>query len=89
MRVVWKYPLGPTLTRSVLVSDPRVVFVGLDPASGFPAVWIEHTPDGDDPVNLLLAAIGTGHTIPAEVGAHVGSLIDGGFVWHIYSAVVT
>lgn len=57
---------------------------GIDPRTGDPAVWIErHTEDEVPKPGRLMAAFGTGHEIPGG-WSHVGSLIDGKLVWHIY-----
>lgn len=62
-------------------------FVGLDPRSGLPAVWIEvHTDDNPDPGRRMVV-YGTGHEIPPDL-TYVGSLIDGSFVWHVFEQPV-
>lgn len=85
MRTIWKFPLGPDQPTIVSVPvDAKVVLVGIDPASGRRAVWIEL----DDEQTMRDRAFkihGTGGRI--SVGwQHVGSLIDGIYVWHIYEA---
>jgi len=86
VRTVWKYVLGDDMDRAlnVTLSAPRIVFVGLDPASDRPAVWIEHIEDGTANVAVALTAIGTGWVTP-DHSSHVGSVIQGPFVWHIYA----
>lgn len=52
-----------------------------------PTVWVEQwLPEKDEQFRtekVVFEIFGTGHHIP--VGAlHIGSVIDGGFVWHLY-----
>lgn len=90
MRTVWKFPLK-TLGdwNEVLVAgvETQVVLVGQDPTTGMPCVWIEHEPGGE-PMRRAFIAVGTGHAIPSgddiDPVEHVGSVIAGAFVWHIY-----
>jgi len=60
----------------------KVVLVGSDPATGYPAVWIE-TRTGLRNQTREFHVIGTGHEIP-ENCTHVGSFIAAPFVWHVY-----
>ncbi len=86
-RVVWKFPLEIGEVNSITVSAGMVVLTGIDPASGKPAIWVEHRLGGLQDERRFVV-YGTGHTIPGIGGypddLHVGSVIDGSFVWHIY-----
>jgi hypothetical protein len=86
-RAVWKFPLEIGGITSATVSAGYVVLAAIDPASGKPAIWIEHRLDGLKDERRFVV-YGTGHPIPGNGGypddLHVGSVIDGSFVWHIY-----
>lgn len=84
MRTIWKYPI-PLGDEAVAVLAPYaapIVLVALDPATGGPAVWIEL--DTNHPQDLRTFVVrGTGHQI-GDGEKHVGSLIDGAFVWRVF-----
>lgn len=94
MRVIWKFPLSMRGWNAVPIGpDAKVVLAAIDPASGAPAIWVEHEPA--DPAQALgdtssiegprrhFGVFPTGGSI-AEDADHVGSMIDRTFVWHIY-----
>lgn len=84
MRTIWKFPLNMRGWNEVGVGGvSQVVLAAIDPASGAPAVWIDHDPDGA-PMARSFVVVGTGHEIPDPDAEHVGSMIDRTFVWHIY-----
>lgn len=64
----------------------RVVHVSADRGGkhDLVEVWVEH-PSGAEPVGLMLNVHGTGHPIPEDGRAHVGSCVVGLFVWHVYA----
>lgn len=76
MKTVWKYTINFAFTA---LTGP-VVHVGLDP-SGTPCVWIEGDPE--KLMDRLFEVVGTGQRVPVD-GTHVGSWVDGAFVWHLY-----
>lgn len=88
MRTVHKFfvphnsPAAAELPPMPIRRSAPVRLAGLDPRSGQPAVWIEvetTAPAGE----RRMVAFGTGDELP-DGWVHVGSLIDGSFVWHIY-----
>lgn len=82
-RIIWKFPLGVTATTIEVGSDPHVVHVGLDP-EGVPCVWVEHVVGPEDDLRpVYFYTVGTGWNMP-EGWVHVGSFVDGNFVWHLY-----
>lgn len=94
MKVVYKYPLAPSgYTPVDTKPDAKVVLVGLDPETRRPAIWVEQVvPDrpkiGTEPMSEAMEVryfhiVGTGHEIEPN-DQHVGSVIDGRYVWHIY-----
>jgi len=84
MRTVWKFPLDvsdrPTTVKVPHLAKP--VHVGLDPATGQPAVWIELY-DDQPKAEREYKVHGTGHPTD-DSGTHVGAVIQGIFVWHGY-----
>lgn len=79
---VWKFPLR---WGEVSVSMPRhakVVLVGKDPASDYPALWAVVDPEAERETRTF-AVVGTGHAVP-ESSYHLGSLIELPFVWHVF-----
>lgn len=84
MKTIWKYKLPiRDLTRVEVEFGAKLIHVGVDPA-GDPAIWCEVEPSGKTIV-LPLFVLGTGHEIPAAADQHVGSFVDGPFVWHVYT----
>lgn len=79
---VWKFPLKWGQASVVMPEGAKVVHVGKDPASGYPAVWALVDPESSLETRDL-AVIGTGHFVPSGA-AHQGSFIDDAFVWHIF-----
>lgn len=87
-RTVWKFPLsldGPTVI--LVPSTALVILAALDPLTGAPAIWLELDPESPRKERRFVI-YGTGHPIEGDGGypsdLHVGSAIDGQFVWHIY-----
>ena len=85
MRRVYKYPIQ--LSDMVELSMPagaRVLLVAAQHGVG--TMWAEV----DD---LALYEVrrfrifGTGHAIPDDSLIHVGSFLDGDFVWHLFEAI--
>ena len=84
MRTIHEYPLElvdgyqPVATRWWW----RAVHVAMQ--DGKPTVWAEVRTDGDVLQRRLLV-VGTGYPVP-DGCEHVGSAMDGQFVWHVYVA---
>jgi hypothetical protein len=74
---IWKYQLG---RRSVCqFSIPAgAQFLGVQIQDGVPTTWAIFDPRG------------TGHDVPAFDGElkHIGTVIDGQFVWHYFAEIV-
>lgn len=86
MRTIWKFPLSLNGWQPVAHGrESKVVLVAIDPATGAPAIWIEHIPpaSSDARVQRHFGVFPTGGTIATNAD-HVGSLIDRDLVWHIY-----
>lgn len=99
MRTIWKFPLNFGVWNDVEVGmddTATIVLTAIDPASSAPAVWIEHDPSAS-PVTMSFFVVGTGQEVPGSTRLeddgmspveHVGSMIDGDFVWHVYQRTV-
>jgi len=67
----------------------KVRHVGIDPRSGQPAIWVEvETQKAETPKGRRFVVSGTGCEVPPG-HQHVGSTIDGSFVWHVFEAPST
>lgn len=88
-RVVWKFTLDLGVVNTFQLPQLATVkMAGLCPATGKPAIWVELNPN-DERKDRRFVIYGTGHEIEGDDGGypydiHVGSLIDGKFVWHVY-----
>lgn len=91
---IFKYPLPAPGCRGELrlPADSRVVHVGLDP-EGNHCMWCLVNTDAQHEVYEEVFVFGTGHTIEGLTANnaanfyHVGSYIDGLFVWHVISTI--
>jgi hypothetical protein len=73
------------LSQPIEIEADRPLWVGIDPASGDPAVWAE-VPTDRAPAGARLRVFGTGHEFADNDMLYVGSIVghSGVFVWHIY-----
>jgi len=81
VRTIWKYALGAPVFEVTVPKGGIVRLVETDPATGYPAVWIEH--DGGDAEVRTFVTVGTGGGVEEGL-EHRGSVIAGSFVWHVY-----
>jgi hypothetical protein len=86
--VVWKYEIGP-VRGVVQLHMPRYavpIHVGHDPG-GIACLWAMVDPR-EERETVTFQLVGTGDEIPADIypGDHVGSWVDGPFVWHLFCA---
>ena len=84
MITIWKFPLDLGVENVVNIDRfARVVMTAIDPDSGRPALWFEHNPHGQK-ADRKIVIFGTGVDIQGPAHSHMGSVIDGPLVWHIY-----
>lgn len=89
---IYKYTVGIKHEQAIRVHASaaadgglaRVVHVGSDPTRGGWSLWIEVDPDSEIG-EVPLYVYGTGHAIDASAGNHIGTIIDGAYLWHFYS----
>jgi hypothetical protein len=83
MKTVWKFPIRIAADQIVLMPfGAKILHVGLDPSSQ-PCLWANVT-SSNVPVERSVHISGTGHPIPDGDNRHVGSFVDGSFVWHVW-----
>lgn len=83
---IWKYKLGQP-GEEVIHEVPLVAtvrHVGIDP-QGVPCVWIEVDRD-TLPTHWSFLLVATGQNIPDPYVSHLGSYVEGKFVWHLYAS---
>jgi hypothetical protein len=82
---VWKFEVAAgDVVRVPMPAGARVLHVGTQRPRHL-CVWAEV--DGlAGLVERRFLVRGTGHPLPADRGPHLGTVIDGPFVWHVYEA---
>lgn len=91
MRTIWKYelPIGDVAGEIEMPLGARIIHVDQQ-RSMVATMWAEiPVPPGVPPSELAterraFVVVGTGHTIPGDGLTHVGTVLDGPFVWHLY-----
>lgn len=84
LRIIYKYPLDSVLS---VPGGYRVLHVGEDP-QGQACVWLEiDTVGAEQPrpsVSVAFFRFGTGGIVDQAKSQHVGSYVEGSYVWHVY-----
>ncbi len=88
-RVIFKYPVPITDTFELeLPYGANICLFAVkknDKGQGWPQLWIEHSATGGDRrVMRRFRLFGTGRTIEGDELVHVGSVITGPRVWHLF-----
>lgn len=82
MSVIYKQLLMFGDSNSVVASaDVKFIHAGLDP-QGEPCVWYETDPAANQ-YHHQVRILGTGREVPSG-HAHIGSYVEGSYVWHVY-----
>jgi hypothetical protein len=83
MKTIWKFPIKITDYQVLTVPiNWEPIHVGLDP-QGTPCIWAEvDSEKKTEPCNIYV--YGTGHQADIDTQVHIGSLVQGPFVWHVY-----
>lgn len=83
MQTIWKFPLEITDVQQISVPDNATpLHIGLDPV-GNTCIWFQ-VDDQDPCVMCDVFVVGTGNPLPAGASHHIGSLVSGRFMWHVY-----
>lgn len=81
-RTVFKYPVNLRRRTTRLCLSGPIVHIGVQP-DGVDSIMVWAESGVHKPTTRLFQAVGTGGAVP-EDSEHVGSVIDGAFVWHLY-----
>lgn len=81
MKQVWKYPLTMGINEVLLPAEHKIVHVALQ--HGNITMWAEVSLANVPYKPIPVSVVGTGHDIPEDT-EHVGTFMDGPFVWHVY-----
>lgn len=82
-RTIWKFPIKIQEEQTITVpGNPTFLHAGLDP-SGQACVWAMVYP-GDEKREHKILLRGTGHPIEVPFGLHLGTFLQGEFVWHVF-----
>lgn len=83
MKTIYKYPIEIHARQLVQMrAHAKVIHAGLDPA-GNPCLWAEVDTDARL-VNYEVYIVGTGLAMPEATVRHLGSILQGEFMWHVY-----
>ena len=84
MKTIYKYPLMIKDLQIVMMHSPgEILKVGSQ--NGQVCIWA--LADSDAPIiECKIAICGTGLSCPYPIEQHLGTVIIGGFVWHVFSA---
>lgn len=80
MTTIWKFPVR-TDAAVMMPVGARILHVANQPYVG-PCLWAEIDPDAPEEPRQF-AVVGTGQMVP-EGASHLGTWLDGQFVWHLY-----
>lgn len=81
---IHKYKIGPASISGIRARSGPVRHVGADP-QGDLCVWIEVDPNEEELHVRKFLIVGTGGEVPDNrIVAHVGSTVEGAYVFHIY-----
>lgn len=64
------------------IGTGRVVLVAMQ--GSILCVWTEEDGEPDPAPRRVACVFGTGHPVPPAYTEHIGSVVDGMFVWHVY-----
>ena len=79
---VWKFPLLWVEANQDMPVAAQIIYVGMDPGSDHIALWA--IVDPEQPMETRrFAILATGASLH-DPERHVGSVIDGNYVWHVF-----
>lgn len=83
MKTIYKYPIQITDEQEITMPiGAEVIHAGLDP-QGMPCLWAKV--ESDNPTeDVSVLVVGTGNPIMFHTERHVGSFVQGPFVWHVF-----
>jgi hypothetical protein len=82
---VWKFPLLWAEANQDMPTSARIIHVGMDPGSDQIALWAIVDPKQEmETRRFAILATGASLHYPERGGVHIGSVIDGNYVWHVF-----
>lgn len=86
--VIYKYEMIPDQVVELRIpSSAKVVHVGMNPATGNPAIWVLLYPNREV-VTRRFHTVGTGWFFdPDQAKAFCGTAICGDFIWHVLEVI--
>jgi len=80
--VIWKYPL--LVTDEQLVTMPEYsIPLFVEKQNETLCIWVKVDPTQKS-IEQTIRVYGTGHPMSVNHERHVGSVIDGEYVWHVF-----
>lgn len=91
MLSVWKFPLTYDIRQKITAPGLGKVVLTAKQNDRL-TVWVEVDEDAPE-MSVMVWVVGTGHRRPVtevegDVWIHIGSILDGSFVWHLYATDV-
>lgn len=86
MKTIYKYTLDKTDRQEIPIPFEALI-LSVKVQNGRICVWAEVDTDNDN-IPWTFWVVGTGNPIPDDCvvgGNHIGSVLDGPFVWHVYT----
>lgn len=82
MRTIWKFPiLGGWFEQLPMPRGAKILHVA--DQGGIINLWAEVDTTAER-VRRTVVVVGTGHSLPEGDGSHIGTVMQGQYVWHIY-----
>lgn len=83
MKKIWKYDIAITDVQTLKVPcGGKAIHVDTDPSGNY-CIWFE-VETGNKEYDRKVFVVGTGNPVPREAVSHIGSLVRGWWVWHVY-----
>lgn len=87
MKTIYKYPAPLTVfVEHVQALPVGAKFCHLGKQAGLPMMWFEVDPEQRETESRVFFFTGTGRLVENH-STHLGTVIDGPFVWHLYEVV--
>jgi hypothetical protein len=82
VKVIWKYNIDLADTQ-VLRTKAGAKFLDVQIQNHYPTIWVEVDTEAA-PKDYVIEVFGTGNPMTLFYRKHIGTIQDGGFVWHVY-----
>lgn len=83
MKTIWKYPIA--LADEQIIHFPVGANFLTAQKQGVICIWAEVESDQTKMVPVKIFVLGTGHPKPEAAATYLGTIQDGGFVWHVFA----